>query len=222
MREREAGHREAGAGLELGDPAGDEEAALELILVDHVGPGSDQELAELGGDVAGRAPAGGEVDRDLPPAERLLAGGDDRVLERALLVLPEARVAGQEARGDRDAARVGELGARDPEVGGAGAQERMGQLDEDSGAIARGRVGARGAAMLEVVEGGQRQLDHVVARLAVEARDAGDAASVMLVSRVIETGRALPQRPIAQARLAHPDKFTAVGGGMGGCRRSNG
>ena len=36
----------------------------------------------------------------------------------------------------------------------------------------------------------QREVDHVVARLAVEARDAGDAAGVVLEARVVEAGGA--------------------------------
>ena len=78
MRELKLGIAESGPGVELGDPAGDEQAALEVVLVDDVGAGADEQLAELGGDVAGRVAAGGEVDRDLAPAERLLAGGDRR------------------------------------------------------------------------------------------------------------------------------------------------
>ena len=45
----------------------------------------------------------------------------------------------------------------------ARAQEAVGELDQDAGAVAGGRVGARGAAMLEVVERRQRQVDDVVA-----------------------------------------------------------
>ena len=177
----EAGDRERRARLELGDPAGDEQPPLELVLVDHVGAGADQQLAELGGDVAGGLAAAGQVDRDLAPAERLLAGLDHRLLEQPLLRLPQGRVAGEEAAGDRDAARVGQLRAGDPELAGAGAQEAVRELDQDPGAVAGARVGAGGAAVLEVVERGQRQVDDVVARLPVEARDEGDAAGVVFV-----------------------------------------
>ncbi len=194
----EARDRERRARLELGEPAGDEQAPLELVLVDHLRPGADQELAELRGDVARRLAAAREVDRDLAPAQRQLAGGDHRLLEQALLGLPQGRVAGEEDARDRDPARVGELGAGDPELAHARAQEAVGELDQDPGAVAGARVGARGAAVLEVVERRQRQVDDVVARLAVEAGDAGDAATVVLD----RTGRRARQRASAAADCA--------------------
>ena len=70
------------------------------------------------------------------------------------------------------------------------AQEAVGELDQHPGAVAGARVGARGAAVLEVVERGQRQVDDVVARLAVQASDAGDATAVVLIRGVVKTGRA--------------------------------
>ena len=48
------------------------------------------------------------------------------------------------------------------------------------------RVGALGAAVLEVGERGQRAHDRLVARDAVEARDERDAAGIVLVGRVVE------------------------------------
>ena len=48
----------------------------------------------------------------------------------------------------------------------------MGEREQDAGAVAGARVGARGAAVLEVVERLERELDHVVARLAVEPGNA--------------------------------------------------
>ena len=54
----------------------------------HVGAGADQQLAELGGDVAGGLAAAGQVDRDLAPAERLLAGLDHRAARAAAAAPP--------------------------------------------------------------------------------------------------------------------------------------
>jgi hypothetical protein len=68
-----------------------------------------------------------------------------------------------------------------------GAQERVGDAQEHPGAVARVRVGALGAAVLEVVQRGQRLVDDLVARLVVEARDHGDAAGVVFVPRVVQT-----------------------------------
>ena len=201
----EAGDREAGPGAELGDAPRDEQAALELVLVDDLGAGAHQELAELGGDVARGLAAGGEVDRNLAPPQWLLAGCDDRLLEHQLLGFPEGRVAGKEAVGHGHAARIGQLVAGDPELGHPRAQEPVGKLDQHPCPVAGRRVGPGGAAMLEVVERRQREIDDVVARLAIQARHAGDAAGVVLVRRVVKTGRAvLPLRPITLARTDHP------------------
>ena len=85
--------RQVGAGIELGDPARDEQAAFELVLVDHARACGDEQLAKLRGDVAGRVPAVGEVDRHLAPAERQLAGRDYGVLDDLLLLSPKTRIA---------------------------------------------------------------------------------------------------------------------------------
>ena len=65
-------------------------------------------------------------------------------------------------------------------------EEFMRDLQENSGAVARLGVRARGAAVLEVREGGQRPPDGLVARLRVEPRDERDPAGVVLVGRVVE------------------------------------
>ena len=68
------------------------------------------------------------------------------------------------------------------------AEERVGELDEDSRAVAGARVRAGGAAMLEVRERLERALERLVRRRAVEPCDERDAARVVLEPRVVETG----------------------------------
>ena len=63
----------------------------------------------------------------------------------------------------------------------------MGELDQDARAVAGVRVRSRGAAVLEEVQGRDAALDHLVDRLAVEPRKAGDATPIVLVGRVVET-----------------------------------
>jgi hypothetical protein len=93
----------------------------------------------------------------------------------------------------------------------------MGKLDQHPGAVARAGVGPRRAAVLEVVQRGQREVDDVVAGLSVKARDERDAAGIVLEGRVVETSRsACAPRPVAKARQAHLPKFTAVGDLSGG------
>ncbi len=124
--------------------------------------------------------------------------------------VPEARVAGEEAVGNGDAALVGKLRARQAELGDAGPQEGVGELDENAGAVARRRVGARRATVLEVVERRQREIDHVMAWLAVQAGDAGDPARVVLEAWVVEAGgTGRRRRPDGSgSRAAHAIKNT--------------
>ncbi len=63
----------------------------------------------------------------------------------------------------------------------------MGKLDQDAGAVASVRVGARCAAVLQEVQGRDPAHDDLVDRLAVEARKACDATPIVLVGRVVET-----------------------------------
>ena len=67
-----------------------------------------------------------------------------------------------------------------------GAEERVGDLQQDPGTVARARIGARGAAMLEVRERLERPPHGLVQRLRVESRDERDAAGVVLVLGPVE------------------------------------
>src|SRR5699024_3845491 len=70
------------------------------------------------------------------------------------------------------------------------AQQRVGHLDKDAGAVAAGGVGARRTTVLEVREGGEGLVDDVPAAAAVHVDDEGDAARVVLVRRVVQAGAA--------------------------------
>ena len=68
-----------------------------------------------------------------------------------------------------------------------GAQERVGDLEQDAGAVAGVDLGAGGAAVVEVAQRGERLGHDVVAGLAGQGRHEGDAAGVVLVAGVVET-----------------------------------
>ena len=68
-----------------------------------------------------------------------------------------------------------------------GAQEAVGDLDEDPGAVARVRLGTRGAAVLEVGQRPEPGQHQVVAGNALDVGHERDAARVVLESRVVET-----------------------------------
>src|SRR6185312_15760952 len=65
-------------------------------------------------------------------------------------------------------------------------EERIGQLDQDAGAVAGVCIGSGGAAVLEVREGRERPPDRLVGGLAVEPRDERHPARIVLVGRVVE------------------------------------
>ena len=87
------------------------------------------------------------VDRHVAPAEDALALDADVQLEQLLELAPQRLVARQEA--DADAVLARPAAAR---TSTDRAEERVGDLGEDPGAVAGARVGALGPAVLEVVE----------------------------------------------------------------------
>ena len=92
------------------------------------------------------------------------------------------------------------------------AEERVRDLDEDPGAVARVRVGAGRAAVLEVRERDERPLDRLVARHPVQARDEGDAAGVVLERGVVQTGWTVRQGQLRRGEGVPPCGLVGGGG----------
>jgi len=90
-------------------------------------------------------------------------------------------ISGEVAHADPVSAARGELDACDRRP-----QERIGDLQQDPGAVAGAGVRAFGAAVLEVFERVESLLYDCVARFAPQLRDERDTAGVVLVSRVVE------------------------------------
>ena len=123
------------------------------------------------------------VDRNLAPAEHLLAlAGDDR-LDLGGRVLARLELGRQEADADAVRAPRREI---DPRARELLAQEAVGDLEEDAGAVSGLGIGALGAAVLHVVERDERLPDHLVRRGRAQARDERDAAGIVLVGRVVQ------------------------------------
>ena len=78
------------------------------------------------------------------------------------------------------APRVGQLEVDDL------AQERVGDLGEDARAVTHERVGAGGAPVLQVAQGGQGVVDDVVPGAAAHRGDERDPAGVVLVLGAVE------------------------------------
>ena len=140
----------------------------------------DEELADVRARRVGGVADVVLVDRHVAPAEDALALDAHVELEQLLDLTAVQLVARQEADAHAVAPGLGQL-----EVD-ARAEEAVGQLHQQPGAVTRADVGALGSAVLEVVERLER-LDHdVVARDVVEPGDHGDAAGVVLVPRVVQ------------------------------------
>src|SRR5205085_3301024 len=108
----------------------------------------------------------------VAPGEEALALLGDDALDELLLRVEE----------DADAVGAG----RRQGIAELGAEERIGDLDEDAGPVTGLGIRAGGAAVLEVRERGERADDRLVRGCAVEPGDERDAAGVMLVGRVVE------------------------------------
>ena len=78
---------------------------------------------------------------------------------------------------------------RDAELAAGTAEERVGQLDQDAGAVALQRIGARRAPMRQVFEDLQALRDDRVAFAALDVRDEAQAARVVLVGGVVQALR---------------------------------
>ena len=80
-------------------------------------------------------------------------------------------------------------GARQLDAGllGPFAEQGIGNLNQDAGAIAHQRIGAHRAAMVEIDQKLQAQPDDLMGLGALDVGDKANAASVMLVARVIKT-----------------------------------
>ncbi len=166
----------------------------------------DEELLERRHGLAGEVAQLVGADRDLAPAEYAEGLGDGDRLDRALHGGALVVVDREEPDADGVVARGGKLEGHD------GAEERVGDLHQDPGAVACSGVGPDGPAVLEVAQGTQGGVDDVVTRSASQRRDHGKAAGVLLVGGVVET---LTARDAAESlvrwRESHVDPSSRCG-----------
>ena len=178
------------------------ELALQRILFEVAHAAADEHLANHRLDFLGALGESAVVGGHIAPAQEHLAFGRDCPLYFLLAGHPGRRLARQEHHAHAVLAdrrqRDGELAARPP-------QERVGQLDQDAGAVALQRIGARGTAMHEVFEDREPVADDRMGFATFDVGDEPQPARVMLVRRIVETlaGR----RPICETlrMLFHGD-----------------
>ena len=159
--------------------AQDEELAIEVDAGSAAGIGHEA-VPEAGHDGARGRPDHRVVDRHAAPAD------DAQALPRRNVVDDPAHLvgAGGVGRKEREADAVGASG-RQLEVGHL-AQEGVGDLDEDAGAVAGVDLGAGCASMVEVAEGAERGIDDVPALRARYVNNKSDAAGIVLEAGVIQ------------------------------------
>ena len=140
-----------------------------------------QQLLEDRHHLAGDGAQGARVGRHRTPAEDLEALLDGDVLDGPLGGRPLHRRLRQEGHADRVGA-----GLRQRE-GHHGPQDGVRHLQQHAGTVAGRLVRAGGAAMIEVLQGGQALGDDVVAGLPAQLRDEGNPAGVVLECGIVET-----------------------------------
>ena len=134
----------------------------------------------------------GVVHRHRAPAEELQALLADDAHPHALAVRAQTFVLRHEHVTDGIASGLGQL---DLELGAFLDEELMRDLQQDTCAVARQRICAHGAAMLEVLEDIERVLDDRVRLAAFQVGDEADATGVMLAARVKQAARLWTYRP---------------------------
>ena len=121
------------------------------------------------------------IDRHFAPAEHLELFALDDLFDVRHRLAGLVRVLRQEGHAGAVVARRREVEVDDR------AEEAIGHLDQDAGAVAGPLVGAEGAAMVEVAQRRQTELDDAVAATATKVGHEADAARVVLEPRVVES-----------------------------------
>ena len=170
-----------GAALELEATSDHVQLALESVLVArHRVPGGDDELSDEGCRRSGRDPDARRIDGHVAPAHEtltlLLDEGGEMLLERTAPFL----VDGQEAHCHAVPARLGQRLVEDR------SEERVGELEEDAGAVARAGVCAGRTPVLQVLERLQRALDRLVPWCGIQPRHECHSARIVLVVGRVE------------------------------------
>ncbi len=178
----------------LGGLADDEQLALERVLVGRLLAATDEHLAHHGLDRFHALAQPLVVHRHVAPAQQRLAFGLDLVGDDFFAGGARFRVARQEQHADAVFAGSGQS---DFILGERLAQECVRDLEQDTGTVARQRIGADRTAVRQVLQYLQPLAHAVVTFLTFYMRDESDTACIMFMARIIET---LLRR---QRRIAH-------------------
>ena len=185
------GRRHAAHGFVALVDAGFEVDLVFDALADRIEPTVEGQTAEVGaadedlGEVRHRGAAAlaehRRLDRHFAPTEDLEPFALHDLLDLGDRLARFVRVLGQERNAGRVVAR-----GRKFEVDHC-AEEAIGHLDQDAGAVAGTGVGTERAAMVEVAQRRQPELDDAVAPAAAQVGNEADPARVVLESRVVQS-----------------------------------
>ena len=164
--------------------ADDVELALEPILVPAARPALDEELPDPGLVRLDALAEDGRIDRHVSPAEENLPLRRDHLRDRVLAGAARCIVLGQE---HHPHAVVTGGGKVDAEPRTFLAEQPVGDLDEDPGAVSGERVRAYRAPVADVAKKPHPLAHDVVARPVADVHDETDAARIVLVRGVVES-----------------------------------
>src|SRR6058998_294056 len=120
-----------------------------------------------------------------PPEDALSLFGHD-VFEDGLALCALAWVPGEE---HEPGAVLTRRGQGDAEPAALAAEERVGHLDQDAGAVPRVDFAAAGPAVQQVLQHGERLADDRMRLSALDVHHEADPAGIVLVGRIVETLR---------------------------------
>jgi hypothetical protein len=160
----------------------DVELALERVLVDVAPAATDEHLPDHRLDFLGAIGQAGVVGRHVAPAKQNLAFGRDRALDLLLARHARGRLTRQEHHSH---AVLTHRRQRDAELAAGTAQEYVGHLDQDAGAVALQGVRARRTPMRQVVQDLEALPDDGVILATLDVGDEAQPACVVLVGGVV-------------------------------------
>ncbi|MGY4466834.1 hypothetical protein ACVWWK_002516 [Bradyrhizobium sp. LB9.1b] len=163
--------------------AQDVEPAFEIVLGFGGAVAADEHLHAGGlGRLHGDAERG-VVGRHVAPAEQRQALFLDLVGDDALDDVAPGGVARHEQRADGVFARIGQ---REAQLLRLTSEEGVRDLHQNAGAVTGARIGADGAAVLEVAEDAECVRDDLVGLLALDVGDEADAAGILFQARIVQ------------------------------------
>ncbi len=184
----------------MGLLADDEQLALEGVGVGAAFAAADKDLADHRLDGLDAVAEIAVVDGNLAPAEQLLPFVADRPFDGLGADVDVGFASRQENHADRVIAGVGQL-----EIHGFRLflEQPVGQLHQNTGAIAGQRVGADGAAVVQIDENLDSLANDLMAFAVLDIGDEADTAAIMLVLGVVQTLRLRQSDRCGPILLAH-------------------